>query len=71
MTGQKEINQLFDYIDESKLTLSDRINFHDDGDDKIHVIDEEAVTPSMKRLYSSYSSYDIFEWLKVSGYLKR
>lgn len=70
MSAQKEINEFFDMLESSNLTLSDRINFNDDGDDKIYVIDEEAVTESMKNLYSSRSAYDIFTFLKSSSYLK-
>ena len=71
MDTQKEINELFNFIDDSKLLLSERINFEDDSSDKIYVIDEEAVVESMKYLYSSRSSYDIFCWLKENKYLKK
>lgn len=71
MDTQKEVNNLFNFIDDSKLTLSERINFEDDGSDKIYVIDEEAVVESMRNLYSSRSSYDIFCWLIENKYLKK
>lgn len=70
MNAQKEINELFNFIDESELILSDRINFDDDSEDKIYVVDEEAVVESMKFIYSSRSSYDIFCWLKENNFLK-
>lgn len=70
MNAKKEMNSLFNFIDESEMNLSERINFDDDGSDKIYVIDEEAVTPSMKNLYSSRSAYDIFCWLKESKLLR-
>lgn len=70
MSVQKEINELFNWIDDSKLSLSERINFEDDGNDKIYVIDEEAVVESMRNLYFSRSAYDIYCWLKESKYLR-
>lgn len=70
MNAQKEINELFNFIDESELILSDRINFDDDNEDKIYIVDEEAVVESMKFIYSSRSSYDIFCWLKENNFLK-
>lgn len=70
MTVQKEINELFNYIDESGKELSERINFNDDGNDKIYVVDEEAVADSMKNIYSSRSAYDIFQWLIESNFIK-
>ena len=69
--GKEAIEELFQLIEKEGYTLSDRIEFENDQRSVIQVMDNEAEYSDEKFLYESYSAYDIFDWLKMKGYLTK